>query len=160
MDQRINGVGEAEAQLDANNNEDNDSGNTNDAGDDEDESSIDSNVLYYEPMTFNEKIFDQLKSNHRYLDTVWMWNNWDHDFDPLNIDWGKEGDSLADNTHLKSLDVSCRRDTSDSISVRERRYTERNAKAFYRAISKNKSIRYMKIGGCIGNLDMADTMYA
>ena len=73
MDQRINGVGEAEALLallDANNNEDNDkssvdSGNTNDAGDDEDESSIDSNFLYYEPMTFNEKIFDQLKSNHR-----------------------------------------------------------------------------------------------
>jgi len=163
MDQRINGVGEAEAQLDAqnentSNNDDKsseDSSNTNDANNDEDESSIDSNLLDYEPMTFNERILEELKSNYRGLDTVWMWSN---QFDTLKIDWGKEGDSFADNTHLKSLDISCENDTPDSISERERRYTERNAKAFYRALSKNKSIRYLKIKGCMGNLDMADTL--
>ena len=160
MDQGINGVSETEVQLDAQNDDNKssvDSSNTNDVGDDEDdESSIDSNLLDFEPMTFNERILEELKSNYRGLDTVWMWNN---QFDTLKIDWGKEGDSFADNTHLKSLDILCENDTPDIISERELRYTERNAKAFYRAISKNKSIRYLKIRGCIGNLDMADTLF-
>ena len=104
----------------------------------------------------NEEVFDELKNNNRYIDTLWIWNNHQYDFDPLNIDWGREGDSLADNTHLKSLDISCRRESPDN--AREQRYAERNAKAFYRALSKNKSIKYLKIRGCIGNLAMSDTL--
>ena len=87
--------------------------NTNADDDDEDDSSVDSNLLYYEPRNLNEEVFDELKNNNRYIDTLWIWNNHQYDFDPLNINWGREGDSLADNTHLKSLDISCRRESPD-----------------------------------------------
>ena len=110
--------------------------NTNAA--DEDDSSVDSNLLYYEPRNLNEEVFDELKKNNRYIDTLWIWNDHPNDFDPLNIDWGKEGDSLSDNTHLKSAEIMTDRESPDN--AREQRYTERNAKAFYRALSKNKSI--------------------
>ena len=129
--------------------------NTNAA--DEDDSSVDSNLLYYEPRNLNEEVFDELKKNNRYIDTLWIWNNHPNDFDPLNIDWGKEGDSLSDNTHLKSVEIM-RTDRESSDNAREQRYAERNARAFYRELSKNKSIKYLKIRGCIGNLAMSDTL--
>ena len=67
------------------------------------------------------------------------------EFDPHDVDWTREADSIANNTHLKSLNVDGfmrHRDESTRAS------TEANVKAFYSAIAQNRSIKHLCVDGC------------
>ena len=55
-------------------------------------------------------------------------------FDALSIDWELEGGAIAENTHLKSLSITA--------------FGQGDAQAIYGALSKNRSIKNLRMCGC------------
>ena len=104
-------------------------------------------IQYYEPWEFDNETLEHLRNNDPHLDSLHMFSGIQQWGNPLKIDWGREGSAISNNTHLKSLEI-------DQFALRiagdrEKRYAERNVRNLYRAISKNRSIDWLKMEGCI-----------
>ena len=65
-------------------------------------------------------VVDHLHNNDPSCDSIWIWSS---HMNPLDIDWGKEGSAMSENTRLKSLDIE--QFESEIKSDRERRYPMR-----------------------------------
>jgi len=100
---------------------------------------------YYEPWEFDNEALEHLHNNDPHLDSLHMFSGTRSS--PLKVDWGKEGSAISNNTHLTSLEID--QFALRIVGDREQRYAERNARNFYRAISENKSIDWLKMEGCI-----------
>lgn len=108
-----------------------------------------------ESIRLNEEVLDQLRNNdHKItsLEVVFysqpIYNGKvdpDH-FNADGINWKNESKCIADNTHLKSLTVNC-----GNYQHRHNKEEVDNSKAFYKAISKNKSIRHLLLEDCLYN---------
>ena len=97
-------------------------------------------------IELNEEVLTQLRSNdHKVTSLEVAFFGYDFYSDHFNadsIDWKKESKCIADNTHLKSLTVNC------GLYVKRHNKEEvNNSRAFYKAISKNKSIRHLFLKG-------------
>ena len=92
-------------------------------------------IQYYEPWEFDNETIQHLHNNDPHLDSLHIFNSTSDWSNPLDhIDWGKEGSAISKNTHLTSMEID--QFNPKVSSDREQRYTERNARNFYRAIVK------------------------
>ena len=104
-------------------------------------------IQYYEPWEFDNETLEHLRNNDPHLDSLHMFSGIQQWGNPLKIDWGKEGSAISNNTHLTSLEID--QFALRIVGDREKRYAERNVRNLYRAISKNRSIDWLKMEGCI-----------
>eukprot|EP00984_Skeletonema_dohrnii_P003725 scaffold1290_cov112-Skeletonema_dohrnii-CCMP3373.AAC.3 len=132
---------------------------SNNNSDDDSVESSDSSVPYYDPCDIDEGVLEYIKAD----DPDWVafyvtFNGGNHPnyrFDPLSIDWGKEGSAISRSSHMKLLEIRdhgfyCERNQEERV---------RNAKAFYKAVAANRSIKYLTIEGNITfGLEMKDTV--
>ncbi|KAL9180732.1 hypothetical protein ACHAXT_011185 [Thalassiosira profunda] len=119
-----------------------------------DDSSVDSDFSGpYEPLDLNEEELRMLKENSKYVDSLYVTlsghGNRNYGFDELSVDWESDGSAISDNTHLHWLEIRDYIDQTDleGVAARDLRARIRNAKAFYRAVALNRSIRYLTVEG-------------
>jgi len=83
-------------------------------------------------------------------------------FDPLSIDWEREGSAISESRHLKYLEIrDLRQDTDEHWFHCQINQVERirNAKAFYRSVAANRSLQVLSIkGNIMYGLEMKDTV--
>jgi len=120
----------------------------------------------YEPCDIDEEVLEYIKANDPDWDAFYVTFNGDRNpnfpFDPLSIDWEKEGFAISRSSHMKLLEIrDLQQETEEHYSYCERNQEERvrNAKAFYKAVAANRSIKYLTIEGNITyGLEMKDTL--
>ena len=101
-------------------------------------------------IELTEDVMVQLKNNDPTITTVDIFFDDDDGvyFDATTIDWEKDGSAISDNTHLKAVYTNKWYHYDDETDVA-------NAKAFCRALSKNRSIKRYYMDGC--PLDVGET---
>ncbi|KAL9180765.1 hypothetical protein ACHAXT_011218 [Thalassiosira profunda] len=132
---------------------------------DNDDSSVESDFSGpYEPLDLNEEEMRMLKENDKYTNAISVVFNGDANpnfrFDPLSIDWESNGTAFSKNTRLQLIDIKDINQTDlEPLPARDQRVRIRNAKAFYRAVALNRSIKCLYIEGNITRgLEMEDTV--
>ena len=111
---------------------DNDSDDDHDSDYDEEESDDEDWRIGEDWIDIDEDILRRLKENDPTIAALSLsMGTAAGVFDALSIDWELEGGAVAENTHLKSLSIDFGPGDEPATA---------NAKAFYGAISKNKSI--------------------
>jgi hypothetical protein len=121
---------------------------------------------YYDPTDLDEETFEHIKANDPIWDAFYVTFNGDANvnfpFDPLSIDWEREGSAISENRHIRYLEMrDLQQDTDEHYLYCQRNQEERirNAKAFYRAVAANRSIKILSIEGNITyGLEMKDTV--
>lgn len=104
-------------------------------------------IQYYEPWEFDNETLQHLHNNDPHLDSLHMISGTSVCSNPLEYIWGKEGSAISNNTHLTSLEID--QFALGIVGDREKRHAERNIRNFYKAISENRSIDWLKMEGCI-----------
>ena len=112
----------------------------------------DSDVDFYEGYPHNyiswsglsEDILKRLRSNDRDIYALDVEFGGDGLGDE-RFDWGREGRSITENTRLMSL---CTTDYGIHLHPEDRLARENNCRAFYRAVSLNRSIVHLRLVGC------------
>ena len=101
-------------------------------------------------IELTEDVMVQLKNNDPTITTVDIFFDDDDGvyFDATTIDWEKDGSAISDNMHLKAVYTNKWYHYDDETDVA-------NAKAFCRALSKNRSIKRYYMDGC--PLDVGET---
>mmetsp|Transcript_19307 Transcript_19307/g.29745 ORF Transcript_19307/g.29745 Transcript_19307/m.29745 type:complete len:532 (-) Transcript_19307:1142-2737(-) len=120
----------------------------------------------YDPCDIDEEVLECIKANDPDWDAFYVTFNGDRNpnfpFDPLSIDWEKEGFAISRSSHIKLLEIrDLQQETDEHYFYCERNKEERvrNAKAFYKAVAANRSIKYLTIEGNITyGLEMKDTV--
>ena len=93
-------------------------------------------------IDFDEDILRRLKDNDPTVFSLSVMCSGEG-FNALSIDWKLEGGAIAENTHLKSLSTTYYNPEGDENAA-----AITNAKAFYGALSKNRSIKNLSMDGC------------
>ena len=109
---------------------------------DDEDSDDESDSEDEENIELTEDVMVQLKNNDPNVTKVNIVCDDDDDgiFDATTIDWEKDGCAISENTHLKVLWTNAwQREDETEIA---------NAKAFCRALSKNRSIKHYYMDGC------------
>ena len=109
---------------------------------DDEDSDDESDSEDEENIELTEDVMVQLKNNDPNVTKVDIVCDDDDDgiFDATTIDWEKDGCAISENTHLKVLWTNAwQREDVTEIA---------NAKAFCRALSKNRSIKHYYMDGC------------
>ena len=101
-------------------------------------------------IDFDEDILRRLKDNDPTVFSLSVMCSGEG-FNALSIDWKLEGGAIAENTHLKSLSTTYYNPEGDENAA-----AITNAKAFYGALSKNRSIKNLSMDGC--PIDAGDMM--
>lgn len=92
----------------------------------------------------NEQTLLQLKSNDPNLNTLSVsFSRSNNTFDAGSVDWEKEGDCIGENTHLTALRIEGRGRNLFAPGLLEEEHARENAKAFYRSVSCNRSIKHL-----------------
>lgn len=64
------------------------------------------------------------------------------DFDPCDVDWEREGNCIAENTHLTALTIGMHPELRGQEFIGG---TAENIKAFYRGVARNRSIKHLSL---------------
>eukprot|EP00984_Skeletonema_dohrnii_P030705 scaffold22420_cov139-Skeletonema_dohrnii-CCMP3373.AAC.2 len=121
----------------------------------------------YDPCDIDEEVLEDIKANDPDWVAFYVTCNGDanpnfRNHDPLSIDWEKEGFAISRSSHRKLLEIrDLQQETDEHYFYCERNQEERvkNAKAFYKAVAENRSIKHLTIEGNITfGLEMKDTV--
>ena len=109
---------------------------------DDEDSDDESDSEDEENIELTEDVMVQLKNNDPTVTKVDIFFDDDVDgiFDARTIDWEKDGSAISENKHLKAVYTN-KWPHDDETDVA-------NAKAFCRALSKNRSIKHYEMEGC------------
>ena len=126
----------------------------------------DDSVECYEPADFDEEALEYVKADHADWNAFYVTFNGDANpnfpFDPLSIDWEKEGTAISESRHIRFMEIrDLQQETEEHYLHCQRNQAERirNAKAFYRAVAANRSLKFLSIEGNITyGLEMKDTV--
>ena len=118
----------------------------------------DDSVECYEPADFDEEALEYVKADHADWNAFYV----TFPFDPLSIDWEKEGSAISESRHIRFMEIrDLQQETEEHYFYCRRNQEERirNAKAFYRAVAANRSLKFLSIEGNITyGLEMKDTV--
>eukprot|EP00984_Skeletonema_dohrnii_P005804 scaffold2052_cov93-Skeletonema_dohrnii-CCMP3373.AAC.2 len=120
----------------------------------------------YDPCDFDEEVLEYIKANDPDWGAFYVTFNGDANpnfrFDPLSIDWERENSAISESRHIKFLEIrDLQQQTYEEYLYCEITKEDRveNAKAFYRSVAANRSIKYLAVEGNITfGLEMKDTV--
>eukprot|EP00985_Skeletonema_marinoi_P028455 scaffold24905_cov121-Skeletonema_marinoi.AAC.1 len=120
----------------------------------------------YDPCDIDEEVLEYIKANDPDWVALYVTFNGDANpnfrFDPLSIDWKRENSAISESRHIKFLEIrDLQQQTDEHYLYCERNKEDRveNAKAFYRSVAANRSLKYLAVEGNITfGLEMKDTV--
>jgi hypothetical protein len=126
----------------------------------------DDSVEYYDPVEICEETLECIKADPADWNALCVIFNGDANpnfpFDPLSIDWEKEGSVISESRHIRFMEIKdLQQDTDEHYLYCHENQDERirNAKAFYRAVAANRSLKILSIEGNITyGLEMKETV--